>query len=457
MKPRASAATLFVILLFVAALFFAALLLSSGWLRIRNGARVGVDQGQAFVQAQQPTPLHSTQLQPYPTGPSVTGTPPPPPALEAVDNRIPFTITVVDVVPFATLPPATPLPPPPPTWTPLPTISSDNASPFASQNLRLQSDESLRSLTGLPIEGWDAVWSPTGDMLLYSLDMSPGSDREYHVGNRPLILADLTMGTMEEVAKGHLPVWSPSGRYALFQYWDVATGEQGLELLNISDYKTARIYHFTDGDVIPRPEWISDTEVVFNRGKSEDVEPVVLNVTTGAVAPLIAGTLKESMSKVDLQFVPTRIGVSPGKGLLAIGSVEALFVAARVQGSPLDFQVVRVLPGLDTGVPVFSPAGDALAYLDWQAGLRIVSLTDMAKDDVVVAVDRNSSPVVWSTDGASILFTNLSGVHIVNRDGSGLRTLPEAPQGAYRVQSSGARLSFASADNGFYTFVVTSD
>lgn len=83
-----------------------------------------------------------------------------------------------------------------------------------------------------------------------------------------------------------------------------------------------------------------------------------------------------------------------------------------------------------TGAPLFSPNGSELAYIPrYNRSIRIVSLVDSKLPAVEipgVVGQELQYPFTWSPDGSSLVYSTVHGLYIVNRDGSGLKPIPEA-------------------------------
>ncbi len=138
---------------------------------------------------------------------------------------------------------------------------------------------------------------------------------------------------------------------------------------------------------------------------------------------------------VELSDATSALAVQPGDGLVAVGSLGGEAVVL----DPAYGQVVATLPGHDFGVlsVAWSPDGDRLAVggADGRLAVREPDGTRVAD----VTLQGWVGALAWSADGTRLAVASGRDVHVVDRDGAGLRQYPGQRSTVTDVAWAGSR------------------
>lgn len=345
----------------------------------------------------------------------------------------------IQLTPWVSPTPATPLP----TLTPLPTTSADDRSPYAAQNLILipgppPVDEELRSPSSGPVTYGFASWSPDGSLFAVTRGVGDAKFYPDALGGgtkwRPdeIVLFNTNGQSLGVLAAGREPVWSPTGEYLALQYWDMEHRAGSIQIVEVNTHQTTEVTMFTERHVHPSMTWISSSELLFYLGihdlyrTESDKEGMlwIFDLKSGELRPLLTGNVAAEVAQNAPDALLYRLSAHPGKGLIAVNSDKWLFIFQR---EDVDLKIMHKLASVVTGHAVFSPDGDAIAYVT-ASGPIIVSLIDPDRGSVELAFGDTAWPLIWSPQGSSLAFRSWDGWYIVNRDGSGLRLLDELPK-----------------------------
>jgi hypothetical protein len=162
-------------------------------------------------------------------------------------------------------------------------------------------------------------------------------------------------------------------------------------------------------------------------------------VSPDKLLPVVAASFPQ-LSQGDIQGLLSQ--VFPGQNIQIpqqgpLGGRIALGIHREGQEG-VDLYIVRVSDGQRTFVveegqePDFSPDGQWLVYASWapdRLGLRLIK-TDGSGDTPLTTAQGDRYPS-FSPDGGRIVYIGADGVQVINRDGSGRRTITHAEDPAW--------------------------
>ncbi|HXV76495.1 MAG TPA: hypothetical protein VD788_09265, partial [Candidatus Polarisedimenticolaceae bacterium] len=304
--------------------------------------------------------------------------------------------------------------------------------------------ESVRRVTDF---GFHPAWSPDGRRLAFtSEEIFDPSARQGAAG---LYVVDAGGGAPRKVVEGDAaqPSWSPSGHRLL--YWSNTAGQR--DLFTVSSAGGDRVPLTNDPPIDWSPVWSPDGRYAYfasDRGGAMNLWRIAVDQDTGApqgyAEPVTMGA-QASAGLPSFSKDGTRLAFRSRIG--SVNPIEIPFdpVALRA-GEPrlLDSRTNIRVPGS------VSPDGSLVAYFsigDRQEDL-FVGPPNGSMRRVIDDAPRDRGPE-FTPDGRSLVFySNRSGqwqLWIVGIDGSGLRQVGDAPDGAvYPVVSPrGDTIAFA--------------
>lgn len=314
-----------------------------------------------------------------------------------------------------------------PTATALPTLSPDNHAKFASQNLQftIVHPPSAASL-GERLGGYGGIpaWSPDGSRFVASIAKNPNVKTDWP--ELSLVIFDAEGNELRELsgAHGFFSAWAPSNKLIAYQNWVEAKNEGYVQVVDVDTGKVTPVTTIHKSDVTPIFHWISDTELLFFNKEAGGV--VVFDYVTATLYPLLDGATAHLIGADDLENPMKRNTSLPEQGLIALTSGQRGAIVRRNANDTIE--VLRLLEGVGSDAYAFSPDGTLFAYgASSTSTLKIVTVN--GKDDMVSMppVDGLPTIVSWAPDSSSLLYVDADGVHLVNRDGSGLRLLENIP------------------------------
>jgi Tol biopolymer transport system component len=337
----------------------------------------------------------------------------------------------------AAAPTGQPLPTPWPTLTPLPALSPSSNSPFSVQNLRFGPAAALNKELLDPFG--NVSWSPNGQTLAFSL--YTGS---WKAGGgwaaTDIALADANGQNVQNLVPGFIPKWSPSGN--LIAYFDYSDNLDDL-YIRIVDVNTKRVTPVTTikrGGEFPTLAWLSESELLYYQDTVIlfDYQTSQKSELFDMVTPPLSVTSARPMSA---------LATAPKQGLIVAASGEALVILER---SATGIHLLKQLEGVNYKEALaISPDGSVLAYVaPLKQEIKIVSIyNDALAIELPPPSHGPAGPIAWAPDGASLVYADSEGVHLVNRDGSGLQKIEGLPQGRSRLAWSPRGDSLALSSN----------
>jgi Tol biopolymer transport system component len=258
-------------------------------------------------------------------------------------------------------------------------------------------------------------------------------------------LVDANGQNVRRLAPGFDPVWSPSGNLIAYLDYNDDLSEGYVRIVDVTTGQVTPVTTIKRGGVYPILAWASDTELLYYQDTV-----MLFDYPTGQKSKLLEGITLSFSASAPLKY----LGTLPERGLIAAASGSGMVVLEKDKSG---VHVLKQLEGIGEFKPVFSPDGSALAYVSSPIGqVKIVSTRG---DDFVVALPLASRgtawSMAWSPDGASLVYADSDGVHLVNRDGSGLQRLGGLPpDGAPRLawSSRGSLMLSMNTSNAFFTF-----
>ena len=324
--------------------------------------------------------------------------------LLTVETSIPDDTAVLTIAPIST--DWSPLPPP--MHTSLPTVSADNNSHYASHNIAFAATTPvairLQTLEKFPYT--HAAWSPDGEILATTL-------------RNQVVLFDADGQALRILVEGAHPHWSPTGRYIAYRQWHEASQSGEVKIIDITTGEIAVVIAVPATMYWPYITWISDTELLFYLN-----ELLVFDLVTGQSSPFLNDALAKELVAAEPTAEVYNVSSLPKHGLIAIDSGQSIIIFRQDPGG---LNILRKIDeGADGDSVVFSPDGLTFAYVSMKT--RQVRLGSLANDIIIELPSGGYSgtSLVWSPDGASLMYHDPAGVHIVNRDGSGYRLVAEA-------------------------------
>ena len=313
-----------------------------------------------------------------------------------------------------------------PIWaspTPLPSLSASTPGQFNVQNMILGSITPLR--TDLVNCFGHIEWSPDGQLLAFS--MATGGEKQGAAWPRTdIAMVDASGQKVQRVTPGFNPVWSPSGNFIAYLDYSDNLDDLYVRIVDLHTRHSILVTTIKRGGVFPILAWLSDTELLYYLNGL-----VSYNYQTAQRSNWLEETISShSVSRASpFQMIATL----PQQGLIAVASKHALVVLER------DVQGIRILKqqeeGVDNPAMAFSPDGEALAYVS--AFTQQVKIVPARHNDPGVelpwAIRGTAWSISWSPDGASLVYVDADGMHIVNRNGSGLQRIEAAPEGILDV------------------------
>lgn len=312
-----------------------------------------------------------------------------------------------------------------PVWaspTPLPPLSASVPGQFSVQNVTFGQATPLNA--GLANHFGRVAWSPDGQMLAFSLGTG-GKKRGAEWPLTDIVLVDASGRNVQRVIPGFDPVWSPSGDLIAYLDYSDNLDELYVRVVDIHTRQSTLVTTIRRGDVFPILAWMSDTELLYYQNTV-----ILFDYHTAQRCELFEMITPPILISSSSPF--QILATLPEQGLIAVASGHALVVLERDTNG---IHVLRQLEGVDNPALAFSPDGIALAYVSAQT--QQVKIVPTRGDALAVELPWASRgtawSVAWSPDGASLVYVDADGVHVVNRDGSGLRSIQELSQGVLRV------------------------
>lgn len=329
--------------------------------------------------------------------------PPPPPALSTLIAKAPQPTSLATLTPF-------------PTRTPLPTVVPGRQGAHWAENLTFGPPAPLgKDLR----DGFGHIeWSPDGNQLAISLF---NGEWIRDKAGKPLwkltwiTLVDRTGRFVAPLTQGFHPYWSPDAAHIAYLAYIGTLDPLYIRVVNVQTKQVIEVVSITGGGVFPLLAWLSASELAFYYKD----QPVVFDIRSHQTRPLLDANL---LAQTDRSF-PLRVFTAvPAKNVLAVGSGRQILLLRWTNGAA---QLIRRIDeGLDFIYMVISPDGDLLAYVSLSRQLKIVGVYD--KNIYIEFPGNRYAPSIgnWSPDSKSLLYHDSGGTKIVNRDGSGLREIP---------------------------------
>jgi Tol biopolymer transport system component/flagellar hook assembly protein FlgD/subtilase family serine protease/fibronectin type 3 domain-containing protein len=247
----------------------------------------------------------------------------------------------------------------------------------------------------MDVVGSGKVVSPGGGILAY-VD-----------SNGALTLKDLTNGTLTIIAvSGKDAVWSPDGRKIAFSVID----SSGNPRIRLYDLDAAKSSSLTDDSNVKEslPSWSGDgTRIVFrsNRGGTYDI--------------WIKNFVDHSLVKINGNVSVSKLSISPDASRTAYFYYNYLYVINNLGGaaSQLDNNTDQssITWSPDSRKVAF------ISYRDGKAGMYITDLTSMTTSKVLDYPGSAFSQPAWSPDGTKIIYSqseiNGSSLRTIGLDG----------------------------------------
>jgi Tol biopolymer transport system component len=191
--------------------------------------------------------------------------------------------------------------------------------------------------------------------------------------------------------------------------------------IRIVDVNTQQVMQVTTvkrGGVYPILAWASDSELLYYQDAV-----ILFDYRTGQKSKLLEKVVPSwQVTTRPLQIV----AAVPKQNLIAVASGEVLVVLERNQDG---LRILKQLEGLDNSALAFSPDGSALVYVS--GSTQQIKIVSVRGDEPVIELPQASRgtawSMAWSPDSTSIVYADSDGVHLVNRDGSGLQKIEGVP------------------------------
>lgn len=315
-----------------------------------------------------------------------------------------------------------------PVWaspTPLPPLSASIPGQFSVQNITLGQAAPLNAgLARLSAPFGDISWSPDGQMLAFSL-ATGGKKRGAEWPLTDVSLIDANGRNVQRLVPGFNPTWSPSGDLIAYLDYSDSLDELYVRIVDIGTRQSTLVTTIKRGGVFPVLAWMSNTELLYYQDAV-----ILFDYRTAQKNKLFEMTTPPFSTSSSTPF--QILAALPGQGLIAVASGHALIVLER-DGNGI--HVLRQLEGVDNPALAFSPDGSTLAYVSaLTQQVKIVPTRGDAPAVELPWASRGTAwSVAWSPDGASLVYVDADGVHMVNRDGSGLRRIQELSAGVLRL------------------------
>jgi Tol biopolymer transport system component len=342
------------------------------------------------------------------------------------------------------VPTGQPSPTPWPTPTPLSMLSASSNSPFSVQNLRFGPAVALNKELLDPFG--DIAWSPDGQALAFSLYTGswkagggwPATD---------IALTDVNGQNVQHLASGFSPLWSPDGNLIAYLDYSDTLDDMYIRIVDVNTKQNTLITTIRRGGEFPTLAWLSDTELVYFQDNV-----ILFDYQTGQKSKLFDGVTPPLSGRSTRPM--SALATAPKQGLIAAASGEALVILER---SATGMHLLKQLNGVNyKGALSFSPDGSVLAYAaNPTQQIKIVpARSDVPVVELPQAGRGPAWSIAWSPDGSSLVYADSDGVHLVNRDGSGLQKMEGLPQGTPHLawSSRGTLALSANTSDVFFTF-----
>jgi dipeptidyl aminopeptidase/acylaminoacyl peptidase len=337
---------------------------------------------------------------------TLTPTPyPPSPTLAGLRNPTPNRTLTAQPLPTATrLPPDTPLQ----------TVPAVPRSGLWAENLIFGEPQ--------PVDEWrvdgSMDWSPDGKQLAFVVAtdfMDLGS-----LGVWPInwiVVLDVDTRFAKYLVRGENPQWSPDGKKIAYENWVPEEDRGHIRFIDVTTKEFVQVADIRRDDNSTIPAWLSVNELAFSLR-----EPVVYDIRTGRTNLLFAEGL---LSRPRVDFEHWFFASLPEKNLFAVAARGDIFLFEWLNGAA---RFIRSADDQLDDIPMaFSPDGKLFAYGP-RGTIKIVNVHDKSINVVMPGNQRSTTFGNWSPDGASLTYWaedySQSEARIVNRDGSGLQTIP---------------------------------
>ena len=334
-----------------------------------------------------------------------------------------------------------------PTRTPLPSVVPGRSGRLWAENLAFGAPARLGKDLQVPFQHIE--WSPDGNQIAISL--FTGEWIKDQAGKPQWEITRITLvgktgQSVVSLVEGFDPYWSPDA--ANIAYLARIGGMMPLyiRVVNVQTKQVTQVAAIGNDGVYPTLAWLSPSELAFY---FKD-QPMIFDLRNRQTKPLLDPGL---LAQIDRSTLLRNLGTAPGKGILAVGSGKEILLLKWVNGTA---QLIRRIEGgADNSRLAISPDGELLAYP--AVALRLVKIVGVYDKNINIELPScRSAPIVgnWSPDGVSLLF-DCDGAMIVNRDGSGLRSIPNVSGAWPPIWSpSGEWITWVSGDLGLSNATV---
>lgn len=313
-----------------------------------------------------------------------------------------------------------PLPTLLPTATPLPTLSAISHRRYSAQNLRLGTVAPFGDNLSISYGDWIS-WSPDGQTLAINLRTGNLKAKGWEATNIALI--DVNGRNLQNLTSGFMPKWSPSSGFIAYLDNDDNLDYMYVRILDIKTKQITLVTTITttnNSGVFPTLAWLSENELLYYQDGV-----ILFDYQTGQKTELF-NMVSPSLS-INPDAPMNGLAAEPNHGLIASASRDMLVIFEK---SITGFRILKQMEGVDNRAALaFSPDGKSLAYVPLGGEVKITSVFDDMPDvDFPAPSHRPVWSISWSPDSASLIYVDSEGVHLVNRDGSGLQLIQGLPK-----------------------------
>lgn len=312
-----------------------------------------------------------------------------------------------------------------PVWaspTPLPPLSASIPGQFSVQNITLGQAAPLNA--GLANHFGHVGWSPDGQMLAFSLSKGRINAGGWTLTDIALVSAEGK--DVQSLAPGFIPKWSPDGNLIAYLAYSDDLTNLYVRVVDVESRQVTEVTSIQRDGVFPILAWLSATELLYFQ---DDL--MLFDYATGQKSKLLESV--PSVSVITTETPLKYLATDPEQGLIVAASKEVILILQR---DGKEIHLLKQLPeGVDNEAMAISPDGSALVYVSAVSQqVKIVPTRGDAPAVELPWASRGTAwSVAWSPDGASLVYVDADGVHMVNRDGSGLRRIQELSAGILRL------------------------